>query len=72
MNVAISESARESRARRAARRHGWVASKTRWRKDSFDNQGGFMILDSNTRFPVFGERYGLTADDVIEFCQSAD
>lgn len=72
MTTAISESVLEARARRAARRIGLVATKTRWRRDSPDNQGGFMILDPSTRSPVFGDRWDLSAEAVIEYCASAD
>jgi hypothetical protein len=40
-----SEAALEQRARRAARRVGLCACKSRWRRGSVDNRGGFMLLN---------------------------
>jgi hypothetical protein len=59
----------DSKARRAARRVGLIASKTRWRRNSVDNHGGFMLRDPRTNFPVLGQRWDLEAEDVIEFCK---
>lgn len=64
----ISESALDSRARRAARRVGLVAHKSRWRHDSVDNYGGFMLVDAYSNAVVHGTRYDLSADDVIKYC----
>ena len=63
----VERSASESAARRAARRAGYVATKSRWRKHSIDNHGGFMVLDDRN-IAVAGTRYDLTAAEVIEFC----
>jgi hypothetical protein len=60
----------ESRARRAAKRIGLVARKTRWRKDTIDNFGGFQIVDPRGNMVVGGSRYDLTADEVIEWCSN--
>ncbi len=70
MNTINSESAMDARARRAARRVGLVASRTRWRKGSIDNYGGFMVIDPNRNCPVLGDRWDLSAEDVIEYCAS--
>jgi hypothetical protein len=59
----------ESRARRVAQKCGYVARKSRLRRDSVDNRGGFMIIDSRYNVPVAGLHYELTAEDVIEWCQ---
>lgn len=56
----------EARARRAARRVGLVARKSRWRSPS--NYAGFGIFDPSTNFPVYGWDYDLCAEDVIEYC----
>ena len=42
------EKALEARARRAASRLGYRATKTRWRAGSCDNQGGFAIVDDTS------------------------
>ncbi|WP_186159055.1 hypothetical protein [Burkholderia gladioli] len=59
--------AQEAKARRAARKAGLVAYKSRARL-SIDNEGGFMLADSYTNAVVYGLRYDLSASDVIEFC----
>ncbi len=64
----VSESALESRARRAARRVGLAARKSRWRANSIDNHGGFMIVDPMNNWVVHGSRYDLSAEDVIDYC----
>jgi len=59
----------DSAARRAAKRVGLVARKSRWRKYSLDNQGDFMVVDPATNFCVAGSRYDLTAAEVVEYCR---
>ena len=58
----------ESRARRAARRVGLVTKKSRWRKHSIDNRGEFMLLDANRNAVVAGEKFDLSAEDILAFC----
>jgi hypothetical protein len=53
----------------AARRLGYVARKSRWRKYSIDNHGEFMIVDPETNGAVAGSRYDLTAAEVVEWCR---
>jgi hypothetical protein len=64
------EKALDARARRAARRTGLVARKSRWRANTIDNCGGFMPLDPFTNIPVDGIKFDLSAEYVIEFCES--
>jgi hypothetical protein len=64
----VSESALEQRARRAARRVGLVARKSRWRVNSPDNLGGFMLVDPRTNVPADGFKYDLSAEYVIGYC----
>jgi hypothetical protein len=64
-----SESALDSRARRAARRVGLIARKSRWRAGSIDNYGEFMLIDSATNFAVAGSRFDMTAEEVLDYCQ---
>jgi hypothetical protein len=66
------EGAVEQRARRIARSVGLVARKTRWRKDSIDNQGGFQLVDPNWNTVVDGARFDLTAEEVIQWCESKE
>lgn len=58
------------RARRAAKRHGLKARKTRWRRSTIDNLGGFAIVNPLNRGIFEGFRYELTAEEVIEYCQA--
>jgi hypothetical protein len=59
----------EDQARRAAKRVGLKAIKGgRWRANSIDNQGGFMICDPMRNVAVAGARFDYTADDVVAFC----
>lgn len=62
-----SPAALEARARRVARREGLRAIKSTWRKNSWDNQGGFMLVDDRN-IVQDGARYELSAEEVIDFC----
>lgn len=64
------EKSLESRARRAAKAAGYVAIKSRQGKGSFENWGGFKIVDPATGFPAYGFRFDLTATEVIEWSRS--
>ena len=68
--ILVSEQARNARARRVAKAAGYEARKSRWRRDSLDNAGGFMIIDPETRFPVAGFNFDLDAQEVIEWCRA--
>ena len=58
----------EQRARRAAKRAGLWARKSRWRIGTVDNHGEFMLIDPFSNFVVRGERFSLTPEEVIEYC----
>jgi hypothetical protein len=58
----------DARARRAATKAGYRAEKSRWRANSIDNHGGFMLTDERNCV-VGGERFNMSAEDVIEFCR---
>jgi hypothetical protein len=62
------ERALEARARRAAKRIGLYATKSR-ASEGVDNHGGFMLVEPNRNLPVHGWRFELTAQDVIEYCE---
>lgn len=64
----VTADALEARARRAARRGGLVARKSRWRAGSIDNFGGFILVDPMRNWVVNGSRFDLSAADVIEHC----
>lgn len=65
----LSEQTLDARARRAAQRAGLMAKKSRWRRNSIDNFGGFMLLDPRTNFVVAGSRFDLSAYEVAAFAK---
>jgi hypothetical protein len=67
----LSEQALESRARRAAQRAGLFAKKSRWRRGTVDNYGGFTLINPQSNWIVAGERFDLSAQDVLEYCAEA-
>ena len=58
----------EDQARRAAKRVGLKARKSRRRVGTIDNFGDFQIIDPKHNWVVAGARYDCTADDVVELC----
>jgi hypothetical protein len=60
--------ASDKQARRAARRIGLLARKSRWRRNTVDNHGGFMLLEPYQNRVVAGLRFNLTAADVVTRC----
>jgi hypothetical protein len=62
----------EQRARRAARRIGLLARKSRWRLGSVDNRGRFMLLHPVMNAIVDGVRFDLSAESVIDYCATID
>ncbi len=65
------ESALEQAARRAAKRVGLRATKTRWRAGSVDNYGGFQLVDPYFNRVEAGVRFDLSAEEVIAYCQES-
>jgi hypothetical protein len=61
----MTESALEQRARRAARRVGLLARKSRWRANTNDNLGRFALIDPMTNSIVDGARFNLSAEEII-------
>jgi len=69
MSFSIAEEHRlDAGARRAAKHAGLRARRSRWRAGSIDNCGGFQLIRDN--WIVAGEKFDLTAQDVIEVCAS--
>jgi hypothetical protein len=64
----LSESALNSRARRAAKRIGLTARKSRRQVDYLRNCGGFVLL-SDRNWIVAGSGFDLSAQDVIDYCE---
>jgi hypothetical protein len=63
-------SAMDARARRAAKRAGLVAKKSRWRQGTLDNHGGFMLIEPHRNNVLAGVRFDWSAEDVIGFCDN--
>lgn len=63
----LSETALEQRARRAARRAGLVAKKSRWRVGTVDNFGGFALINPIHNCIVAGSKFDLSAEAIIEY-----
>jgi hypothetical protein len=69
MNYIDSVSAAEdSAARRAAKKVGLRAVRSRWRRYSWDNFGGYQLLDAYSNTVVDGVRFNLSPDEVIRRC----
>jgi hypothetical protein len=49
----------DSRLRRLARKKGYALRRSRWRRDSIDNLGGYMIVEPMRNLCVAGERFDL-------------
>jgi hypothetical protein len=60
--------AMEARARRAAKRVGLLAIKSRRLRRTCNNQGGFMLIEPIHNRVVAGVRLELTPQRVIEIC----
>jgi hypothetical protein len=58
----------DARARRAAKRIGLWARKSRWRRGTTDNHGGFQLIDPYRNSIVAGEKFNLTAEAIVEYC----
>jgi hypothetical protein len=67
--LGASDSALEARARRVAKKIGLIATKSRWRRDSVDNYGGFRLVDLYSNCVEAGVRFDLSAQDVIDYCK---
>ena len=63
----LSQSSLDARARRSALRVGLLARKSRKRRDSLENQGGFMLIDSCNCLEA-GPQFDMSAEDVVEYC----
>lgn len=65
----VTEKSLDQKARRAAKRVGLRAGKSRWRLGSVDNYGGFQITDPYANRIKSGERWELSAKDVVDYCE---
>jgi hypothetical protein len=64
----LSEAALDGHARRAAKRIGLMARKSRTRTIHLNDHGGYMLIEPYRNCVVAGERFDLTAEDVIAWC----
>jgi hypothetical protein len=62
------DNALDGRARKVARQCGLHARKSRRRRGTIDNLGGFVLIDAGRNWIVAGERCNMTAEDVIAYC----
>src|SRR5215207_7280001 len=60
ITFALRDTALESRARREAKRVDLVATKSRCRKHTTDNYGGFQLVDPCRHAVVIGSKYNLS------------
>lgn len=58
---------RENFLRRQAARLGLRLEKSRGKKWSINNQGGYRIIDTQRNTIVYGSRYELTIEDVTSY-----
>lgn len=56
-------------ARRAARKVGLIATKSKARRICSDSLGGFMLVDPQIHAVVIGDRYDASARAVIDYCR---
>jgi len=61
------QNALEARARRVAEKNGYMAVKSTKRTLSVDNGGGFMLYELATNRVEAGQRYDMSAEQIIEF-----
>jgi hypothetical protein len=64
--------AMEQRARRAAKRIGLMAIKSRAGVGSSHNRGRFQLIDPNRNAIVAGSDCELTPEDIITFCEGRE
>lgn len=71
----VSEKVRENRLRRMASRQGYRVLKSRRRDDRAYDYGGYMIIDANTNFVVWGSHplaFCLSLGDVEDWLTLPD
>lgn len=61
---------REDKVRRQLAKQGLTLRKSRVSTFSADNQGGYMIIDSQFNRIEAGERFDMTLEDVEAFAQN--
>jgi hypothetical protein len=66
------KAALDSRAKATAKRHGLIARKSPQRTRSPNNLGGYALVDPALEIIVYGRRFGLSAQDVIDICEEIE
>lgn len=61
------QAALDARARMVAEREGYRTIKSTKRTLSVDNGGGFMLVEASTNRVEAGERFDMSAEQVLEF-----
>ena len=59
-----------AKVRRAAKRVGLRAQKSRYRSGTTDNRGKYMLIDPCRNKILCGERFDLEPEAVIAFCDN--
>jgi hypothetical protein len=59
-------------ARRAAKKAGLVAKRSRRRANTVDNRGGFMLVDPMRNIVIAGARFELTAQQVVDIIKASN
>lgn len=57
----------EFKIRRQLKKQGLSLVKSRIRNKTFDNNGGYMIVDTKNNFVVSGQRFDLELNDVENY-----
>jgi hypothetical protein len=60
----------DSTARRAAKKAGLLAKRSRRRANTVDNRGGFMLLDPTRNVVIDGARFELTSQQVVDISKA--
>lgn len=66
------DKSREARLRKRADRQGVMLRKSRARRSTPDNHGGYMIVDRDSNWIIVGEEFDLTLDYVEAWLQEND
>ena len=69
-NHLVSQSSLDSHARRSVFRVGLLARKSRKKCNSWENQGGFMLINSYN-YVVAGSQFDMIAEQVMEYCSTS-
>ena len=63
---------REARLRRKLKRRGYILRKSRKHNPNFDDQGGYMILDRDSGFAIWGVKFDLSIEEAEAYTAPPD